>query len=143
MDPDNRLGEIWVQQIVRTLEMPHQQSDDETNHRKTFAAIQQYRNNIRDRNPRLDPFITDMLQRLKCTEARVWTDSSAAIPAPNVTIADIESTGTSDLQFAHEWTDGASLEWPVALSPFVGMDPSCVIEQSVENSNAIAKVTAE
>ena len=61
-------------------------------------------------------------------------------------IADIELTGTGYLEFALVWANSVGIEWPVALVQTGKLECANarrMIEQAIEHSNAVMKVTLE
>ena len=123
--------------------MPYEKSHDEADHRKVLAAIQQYRDQGPDWNADLNQLVAHSLQRLQCAKAWIWSDSGAAVPAPNVLIANVEPVHASDFEFALVRAARVRYEWSVSLiepGKLAHANARGMIQQAVQHCDAVTEV---
>ena len=87
--PHERFGEVRVQQILGVFEVPNEETDDQPDHRKVLAAIEEYGHNGGDRTADGDQLVARALQGLEGAEARIRANCVPPVPAPNVLISDV------------------------------------------------------
>ncbi|MET9062877.1 hypothetical protein ABZX99_34305 [Streptomyces antibioticus] len=147
--PDDRLGEIAVQQAAGAFQVANEQSDDQADHRQVLAVLEQDGDQRGQGDVCLDQLVAHLLQRLQCAHAGEGADAGPPVPEPGVLASDVgpASTSTSDIKFGAVGVEVVFLN-PGAVLAVTACKGACarqcgVVEHMVQHRDGGAEVRSE